>query len=179
MNAHARKLTLADVGYTGPSAPLYVIGIDPGPTTGVAVLQWCSEPDAWNFAPNGTRVFQCNHGAALDLFDWLSEAYPYARVAIERWVIGNVSRASKKDGQITRDLIGRLWAHADHAEHVIQRRSASDVKPWATDDRLAHARLLDPTKGMGHARDAARHALYSAVKDYGAPDPMSRKAGAS
>jgi hypothetical protein len=50
------------------------------------------------------------------------------------------------------------------------------VKPWATDERLAAAGLLDPTKGMRHARDAARHALFCAVRDFGLPDPLSAKA---
>jgi hypothetical protein len=52
------------------------------------------------------------------------------------------------------------------------------VKPWAVDKRLHAAGLLDMTAGMRHARDAARHALFCAVKDYGLPDPLSSKAGA-
>jgi hypothetical protein len=50
------------------------------------------------------------------------------------------------------------------------------VKPWATDERLEAAGLLDLTKGMRHARDAARHALFTAVKDGGVPDPLSKHA---
>jgi hypothetical protein len=52
------------------------------------------------------------------------------------------------------------------------------VKPWATDTRLAAAGLMEPTTGMRHARDAARHALFAAVKTYGLPDPLSARAGA-
>ena len=53
-------------------------------------------------------------------------------------------------------------------------RSASDVKPWAR-GRLARAGLLDMTVKSVDARDAAMHALFSAVHDAGLPDPLSRK----
>jgi hypothetical protein len=55
-------------------------------------------------------------------------------------------------------------------------RNASLVKTWATDKRLAAAGLLDATKGMQHARDASRHALYAAVHTGMARDPLSTKA---
>jgi hypothetical protein len=54
-------------------------------------------------------------------------------------------------------------------------RAAALVKPWATDRRLTAAGLLDPTAGMGHARDAARHALYAAVHLQLTTDPLSKK----
>ena len=41
---------------------------------------------------------------------------------------------------------------------------------------MAAAGLLEPTKQLRHARDAARHALFAAVADCGIPDPLSRKA---
>ena len=63
------------------------------------------------------------------------------------------------------------WAPRQCKLHI---RTAGEVKPWATDKRLHTAGLLDLTAGMRHARDAARHALYSAVRDYGLPDPLSR-----
>jgi hypothetical protein len=47
------------------------------------------------------------------------------------------------------------------------------VKPWATDKRLTAAGLLAMTAKMADARDACRHALYTAVHDAGIPDPLS------
>jgi hypothetical protein len=55
-------------------------------------------------------------------------------------------------------------------------RTAAVAKAWATDIRLGRTGLLDETKGMTHARDAARHALYTACKEGNIPDPLSRKA---
>jgi hypothetical protein len=54
-------------------------------------------------------------------------------------------------------------------------RTAALVKPWATDKRLVAAGLLDITRGLPHARDGARHALFSAHHDSGAPDPLSSR----
>lgn len=153
---------------------LIVIGIDPGPTTGFAVLRWDGEPGAWRLATRNHAVFQCAHGSALWLFDRLIEEHPHVRVAIERFILGRISRASKHDGEITRDLIGALVDRIVDMD-ASRWRPAAAVKPWATDDRLAYAGLLDPTKGMPHARDAGRHALFSGVSDYGAPDPMSKR----
>lgn len=147
----------------------FVIGIDPGPVPGIVVL-W---PDA-----SAVDAVQCNHQLAPMIVGALIHAcQPSVIVAVERFVVGRASMRSSRDGEITRDLIGnlqRIVAEHDHASLVM--RSAAEIKPWATDDRLAHAGLLEPTKAMRHARDAARHALFAAVKDGGLPDPLSRKA---
>ncbi|KRB73062.1 hypothetical protein ASE01_20005 [Nocardioides sp. Root190] len=156
----------------------HFIGIDPGPIPGIVML-----------TPRGfeTRydvdVIQCSaHTAPLVLEALLSDnradlgTAPVV-VALERFVIGKTSMKSGGPGAVTRDLVGQLENVARRHEGVsIAKRSAADVKAWATDIRLAHAGLLEPTKGMRHAKDAARHALYAAVKDGGLPDPLSRKA---
>ena len=67
--------------------------------------------------------------------------------------------ATTEAGRITRELIAELTRHAPM--HV---RPAVTVKRWATDKRLEAAGLIGPTRGLPHARDAARHALYTAVK---------------
>jgi hypothetical protein len=74
-------------------------------------------------------------------------------------------------------MVGVLEHWAKTGVRGSYARSAADVKPWATDTRLQAAGLLDLTKGMRHARDAARHALFCAVCDFGLTDPLSRKAG--
>lgn len=155
----------------------HFIGIDPGPVPGIVHLE-----------KRGSRLLvdaiQCTSGVAPTLlYSLLNECRSClgqapAIVAIERFVVGRGSMKGGRAGEVTRDLIGRLQKQAADQPNVkVVMRSASEVKPWATDDRLAHADLLEPTKGMRHARDAARHALFAAVKDGGLPDPMSKRSG--
>lgn len=156
-----------------------VFGIDPGPVPGFVLIErgW---PDAC-----GVAVVQCSHEAAATVLAALLEDRRSATsVQIETFVPGRNARKAGQDSAITRDLIGQLrqiWEDFDGTAsgrlggHWFQR-SASQVKPWATDHRLEAAGLLEATKGMRHARDAARHALFCAVHDAGVPDPLSRKA---
>jgi hypothetical protein len=105
-------------------------------------------------------------------------------VGVERFVLGAKSYRSGSPGGVTRDLVGQLIeAFNDHDSTADGRlggrffqRNASQVKAWATDARLDAAGLLAATKGMTHARDAARHALFAAVHDGGIPDPLSQRA---
>jgi hypothetical protein len=149
-----------------------VIGVDPGPTTGIAVLH-----------PGTDDVFilQGDPTGAAAAVETLLDTSAADRIvlAIEQFVIGRASMRAGRHGQATRDLIGVLEALArSHATVSLALRSASEVKPWATDRRLAAAGLIEPTRGMGHARDACRHALFAAVHSGLMPDPMSRTAGA-
>lgn len=146
---------------------ILTIGVDPGPTPGVCVLPAsAAEPVA---------VFQCDAASLLPLLRALIEAWGADRVvvAVEAWVVGSISRTSRSAGAVTRGLIGEVEALADEFTHVaVVVRRATDVKPWATDRRLDAAGLLARTAGLPHARDGARHALFSASRDSGAPDPL-------
>jgi hypothetical protein len=156
---------------------MYVIGIDPGPVPGIVRLNLeygggpthLLEADAMQVTPR----------LILPVLDMLS-ADGRATVAIERFVVGR--RASRSStpaaGAITRSMIGVVEEWLDRNGHASSHRAAATVKPWAVDKRLLAAGLLDLTAGMRHARDAARHALFCAVKDYGLPDPLSSRAGA-
>ena len=142
---------------------LITIGIDPGPTPGICVL-----------GDGPGLVMQCDHKSAFRIVRALTIAYAPipCRIACERFVIGPISRASKGAGAITRDLVGELSALAQEDGVFFRQRDAATVKIWSLDERLSRAGLLDRTKGLPHARDAARHALYSAVWDAGLPDPL-------
>ena len=150
-----------------------VIGIDPGPTTGIVVL---GGPDP--------LAIQSNAAAApVVLAGLLSLDTSPVLVQIEAFVVGRTSMRAGHHGVLTRELIEQLrhvWETHDSgpAGRLGGRwlqRSAGNVKPWATELRLASAGLLEPTKGMPHARDAARHALFAAVRDGGHPDPLSKR----
>jgi hypothetical protein len=158
-----------------------VIGIDPGPTTGIAVLNWRED------RPSVEAVIQCNASAAPSLLGFLLRFRRLdTAVVIERFVISRHAKSSAVDGAVTRDLIGALCEVSrgteprpddEWAPYPVKLRAAGQVKPWATDHRLAMCQLLNPTKAMPHARDAARHALFAAVADHGMPDPLSRRGG--
>jgi hypothetical protein len=154
---------------------LHVIGVDPGPVPGFVML------DYTDGLLTSSDVVQCSASVAPLIFGEivrdLDGEFPI--VGLERFVVrGRSGRsATSKAGEQTRDLIGRLvqaaGAYIDPGDW--HARTAGEVKPWATDERLEAAGLLDLTKGMRHARDAARHALFTAVKS-GVPDPLSKHA---
>jgi hypothetical protein len=155
----------------------FVIGVDPGRTTGICVLGLGPAFD--NAAPwidEHPQLLQCTPGAvSLIVRAYLARiGTGDAVLAIERFVVGpRASRSSSaKTGETTRELIGALVDLGARLDVRVVQRSASEVKPWATNKRLEAAGLL--VKGMPHAQDAGRHALYAAVKDAGLPDPLSR-----
>jgi hypothetical protein len=152
-----------------------VVGVDPGPVPGVVVLCVGGEQ---RISPS---IFQCDAGSVEWLVrESLSSTLPWTRriLAIERFVVGpRAARSSTpKAGQLAREMVGALMALGQSLDGVrAVQRSASEVMPWSMDKRLDAAGLLAATKGMPHARAAARHALYAAVRDCGAPDPLSSK----
>lgn len=153
----------------------HFIGVDPGPIPGIVVLT------PWDNGELAADVIQCSQGIASTLIDNLLREYHEhdqdALVAVERFVVGRGSMRAAGAGEQTRDLIGQIQRVVSfRSTSAFVKRSASAVKPWATDLRLDAAGLLEATKGMRHARDAARHALFAAVRDGGLPDPLSRKA---
>lgn len=151
-----------------------VIGIDPGPVPGIVVL------DVWETGAIGrVEALQSTHGLTSLLVEaLLGEHNDPAYVAVERFVSrGRVNKAQ----QLTRDLVGQVQQVVRFNNSTMSgsptrlvERPAVQVKAWATDERLEAAGLLEACKGMRHARDAARHALYSAVRDAGLPDPLSK-----
>lgn len=149
----------------------YVLGADPGPTTGLAAIS------ITNTRITDVNLMQVTHGIARPLVAWLLSSAHADRIvfAVERFVVGPraARSATPEAGRITRDLVGALHALAHARDARVIQRSAADVKPWATDVRLK-AIGLEVFKGMPDAKDAARHALYSAVRDCSLPDPLIR-----
>lgn len=155
----------------------YVIGIDPGPVIGIVRLRLEPRPDPMNGTRlGGVEALQVTPGLLVDVLDAI--AAEYTAVAVERFVVGPRAARSRMPaaGAAARDVIARIenWAERHYID--VHARSAADVKPWASDLQLRRAGLW--TVGMPHARDAARHALFCAVKDFGLPNPLSTRAGA-
>lgn len=161
----------------------YILGVDPGPMVGIVGLL-IDEP--WPQAPRiiGVDVVQCSDHVVLSVLGALHStrvAWPpemRVHLAMEQFVVG--PRTGKLNAPIasakTRDALALLKQWASSRATVVERRAA-DVKPWATDARLDAAGLSLPTKGMRHARDAARHALFTAVRSGLMPDPLSARSG--
>lgn len=149
----------------------HVIGVDPGPVPGLVVLGRAGVRPA---------VVQCTDSIAAVILDGLI-GDAECIVAIEEFVVGpRAARSSSPGaGRNTRDLIGALAQTAADRGALVARYRAADVMPWATDRRLDAAGLLDATKGMRHARAAARHALYAAVRVGGHPDPLAPRTAGS
>ena len=151
---------------------IVAIGMDPGPTPGLVKLVYA---EAKLIQVN---VVQCSLNCALDVLNlWLAAhvADTEVYVGVERFVIGNGSYRSGSAGARTRDLVGSALVSAQTHGAIGVQRSAVEVKAWATDMRLSAAGLTPHVKGMTHARDAARHALYTACKDGAVPDPLSKR----
>lgn len=155
-----------------------VIGVDPGPMPGIVCVDYVNGRPA-----TPPTVAQCSWAIALDVVRLLAvpdgiETY----VGVERFRMGN--KRPSAAGALTADLVGKLLQlceglnvnRAPGYQVYAMQRPATDVKTWATDKRLQAAGLWDPTAGMRHARDGARHMLYTAVHDGLAIDPLSRKA---
>lgn len=160
----------------------YILGVDPGPMVGIVGFL---VPDGSTGACviGAPDVVQCSDHVILSVLGSLVDrCVSHSRtpvtvyVALEKFVVGpratgvNAPQASAK----TREAIALIREWAASRATFVERR-AIDVKPWTTDARLHAAGLFDPTKGMRHARDGARHALFCAVSDAGLPDPFSRR----
>lgn len=172
---------------------LLVIGVDPGPTPGIVALRW-SVSDSGAALLLRAEVVQCTHGIAPSIVTWLlaEDGHPDLRavVQVERFVVRRGSGKTGRAGAVTRDLVGAVEREVGfHSRSVsgctaaVVQENASRVKAWATDERLATVRAVDSsddllalTKGMVHARDGARHALFASVLTGQAPDPLSKGA---
>jgi hypothetical protein len=147
-----------------------VVAVDPGPIPGVVML--CGADRS---------VFQCDPDSVLWLVQkMLTVNLLHSRriLAVERFVVGMraARSATPKAGAVTRDMIGALTELGRSLPGVtVALRCAGEVMPWASDKRLKAAGLLEVTKGMPHARSAARHALFASVADCNLPDPLSTK----
>lgn len=152
----------------------YVIGIDPGPVTGIVKLP---VPQTTDVVP---QVIQCSWNVFDDVLLALIGLPGMTTLAVERFIPSRhgqrgTAPEARRAAVFVQQFAEQVAADYGLACHV---RTAAEVKPWATDQRLLLAGLLEPCTGMRHARDGARHALFAAVKDCGLPDPLSHRVGA-
>lgn len=149
---------------------IHIIGVDPGPCTGIAILHWDSTAAAGAYTWHG---YQCDAGSARSLLEMLLNQWDGEWTAgeIEHFVHGNLPNSPT-----TVRLENELAETAEDCGLKLARCPMATVKPWATDKRMtaAGAWATIPAK-MVDARAASRHCLYRAVNGGGVPDPLSRK----
>lgn len=154
----------------------YILGVDPGRTTGIAALS------LFDGELTHHCLIQCSHDAVNWLVATMLDSKPEQLttdrlvLAVEQFVVRRRAGQSgdAAAGLITRNMIGQLTSIGPVHGAAVYLRSASEVKPWSTDRRLAAAGL-NISSAMRHAGDAARHALFAAVHDCGLPDPLSTR----
>lgn len=159
--------------------PRLIIGVDPGPTPGLAAA-WFWQPGTqctWLDAEFGFA--QSDPDTMVDLLlgwtrEFLSESIV---IATETYVVSNRSSRSSHSSarEATQAVLDRVKNFADEERIARVTRPAGIVKPWATNERLNAVGFLSRTTGSTHARDASRHMLYAGVHDVGLPDPFSKK----
>lgn len=157
------------------------VGIDPGPTTGMAFLDYNEGRLV------GRTVLQCDGAtAAVVLRAMLHTYYASAEVdkragSVEKFVTGSSAGSRGKNADVTRQLVMELAETLELFGYGVKIRSAADVKPWASNKRLAAGLGLKEaqlTDSLRHGWDAARHALYGA-RDAGiTADPLRHGRGA-
>jgi hypothetical protein len=152
------------------------LGIDPGDTAGFLLAGW--RPGQRKAAL--VRAWQCGRDSATLTLSWILRDYATVLDAaqIEPW--DSRPRARGLAGTSPPAIQAQIDAMAalcrDYGVPAVLRQ-VSDVKRWATDERLQAAGLLEAVSPapMRHAKSAAWHCLYCAVHRCGLPDPLSRR----
>ena len=158
-----------------------VIGIDPGPATGMCFLDYSNQ-----FAPYalvGKSLLQSDADSAPIVLKSMLHTYYGSQdlvgrryASVEKFVTGRSAGSRGKSANVTRQLVMELTEVLQQFGYDVQIRSAAEVKPWATDKRLEAAGITGPAAVHGqfrHSYDAARQALFSAVKDAKLRDPLA------
>jgi hypothetical protein len=154
---------------------IVVIGVDPGPRPGIVGLRY-SPQRVRTAAP---AIIQCTLNVAIACIQAIIPAdVKRIYLSYEPFVMG--ARSAKVStpaaSAATARFCGALQtlAYGDN-RIVLRHHQASAVKPWGMEERLERAGLHMLVKGMTHARDGAKQALYCATHDAGVPDPLSKR----
>jgi hypothetical protein len=166
-----------------PGCITSVIGLDPGPTTGMAFLDYRGLVLPGRTAPQWDLVGRTSlqvdgESAQIVLEAMISKYYSDPNVVgaryagVENFITGNSAGTKGKNADVTRQLVMQLTEHLQIWGYSVQIRKAADVKPWATDRRLQSIGMLGPAE-QKHANDGVRHALFAAKADAKMRDPLA------
>lgn len=159
-----------------PAQCTCALGGDPGGGNGFFLAAW---GNGRHRSPLITRAWVVNMEGAAELAGWVLSEYGYLIMAAGLEQFDSRARSRRMRGfsaTAAHETVARLAALISDAGITVTVRPPALVKPWATDRRLEAAGLMSATAGMpDHARDGARHCLYTACHDLGLRDPLSRK----
>jgi hypothetical protein len=154
------------------------IGIDPGPTTGICLMEFINE-GVYPLPEHNVTLIQANSGTALRVLEaYLAHFYGDERIVkriagIEAFVTGSSAGTRGKNADLTRQYVMKFTELLELFGYYPKIRKAGDVKPWASDKRLLRAGVPKLPDSMRHSGDAARHCLFAAVKDAHMKDPLA------
>lgn len=158
-----------------------VIGIDPGPTTGLCLMEFV-DGGGYPLPEHNITMIQANSGTALRVLEaYLSHYYRDERITrrfagVEAFETGSSAGTRGKNADLTRQYVMKFAELLELCNYYPKIRKAGDVKPWASNHRLIRAGVPGPPKydgKMSHAADAARHCLFAAVRDAHIKDPLA------
>lgn len=161
------------------------IGVDPGPTTGICFLDFCDGLLV------GKTVLQVDGASAAIVLKGMITAY-YTEFpggvnigrragSVEKFVTGTSAGSRGKAADVTRELVMECAEALEMFGYPVRIRPAADVKPWASNKRLAAGLGLkekDLTDSLRHGWDAGRHCLFGAREAGIIADPLRSLRGA-
>ena len=148
-----------------------VIGLDPGPSTGIAWAAGISPAGQWL-----AHALQCDAGAAmLALAAVIATAGPPGDVLVqgEAFIAGNRAGAKGRGADTARDVLADARRLCERQGARMRLEPALNVMHWSSDRRLEKAGFPMGSK-FRDARAAGRHMLYCARWHGGYPDPLIR-----
>lgn len=143
------------------------MGVDPGGTTGAALIDWSGELPV---ASTNTEVVEIWQLEFEEVALWAQEWLPRVEhVAVERFHITGRTVMNTRQYEPLYVIGGILFLlqlnlemakqHMDRICPQLHLNSASNAKNAWYNDRLKSMGFYEQTKGKPHARDALRHAL--------------------
>jgi hypothetical protein len=154
-----------------------VIGVDPGPTTGLCFLDYSGSTIV------GRTSIQVDGESGQLVLESMLRAYyndPQTVVkryaGIEKFETAQSAGTKGSDADYTRQGVMKfaeqlqIWGYACKIRKKVEIWNKKDGN-WASDKKLEAAGILRPPE-MRHANDAGRHALYAAVHDAFRPNPL-------
>lgn len=154
-----------------------VIGVDPGPTTGISFIDYVDDKI------EGSMQLQVDGKSACVVLEAvLARYYSDSDIIVMRWAqveafkTGQSAGTKGEPAEVTRQLVFEAMEKLQLWGYPVKMRKKADIYKkdgtgWATDKRLAAAGLLRPPENR-HANDGTRHALFAAVHDLYKPDPL-------
>lgn len=148
-----------------------VIGLDPGPSTGIAWVTGIALTGRWE-----AHALQCDAGAAmLALAAVIASAAAPGDVLVqgEAFVTGNRAGAKGRGADAARDVLADARQLCERHGARMRLEPALNVMHWSSDKRLEKAGFPMGSKFLD-ARAAGRHMMHAARWHGGYPDPLIR-----